>query len=118
MEHGCGSKGSKPGKTEVFTPAGLVAYAEGAVVSRTIIENRGGTVTLFAFADGEGLSEHAAPFDALVNVLDGEVKITIGGKPYHLKAGESIVMPADVPHALAAVTAFKMMLVMIKGDAK
>ena len=118
MEHCSGSKGSKPAKTEVFTPADLVAYAEGAVVSRTIIENCGGTVTLFAFADGEGLSEHAAPFDALVNVLDGEVKITIGGKPYHLKGGESIVMPANIPHALAAVTAFKMMLVMIKGEAK
>ncbi|MPM63711.1 hypothetical protein SDC9_110593 [bioreactor metagenome] len=115
MKNCSDSERSKQCRAEVFTPAGLVAYAEGAVVSRTIIETGGGTVTLFAFAGGEGLSEHTAPFDALVNVLDGEVKITIGGKPHHLKSGESIIMPANVPHALSAVTAFKMMLVMIKA---
>lgn len=115
MKHCSESEHPKQCLGEVFSPAGLVAYAEGAVVSRTIVENRGGTVTLFAFASGEGLSEHTAPFDALVNVLDGEVKITIGGKPHQLKSGESILMPANVPHALAAVTAFKMMLVMIKA---
>lgn len=115
MKHCSDSEGAKQCRAEAFTPAGLVAYAEGAVVSRTIIETGGGTVTLFAFADGEGLSEHTAPFDALVNVLDGEVKITIGGKPHRLKSGESIIMPANVPHALSAVTAFKMMLVMIKA---
>ncbi len=102
-------------KTEVFTPADQVAYAEGAVVSRTIIENGGGTVTLFSFDADQGLSEHAAPFDAMVCILDGEVRITIGGRPYHLKTGESIIMPANVPHALEAVTAFKMMLVMLKA---
>lgn len=115
MKHCSDSNGSKQHKAEVFSPAGLVAYAEGSVVSRTILENRGGTVTLFAFASGEGLSEHAAPFDALVNMLDGEVKITIGGQPHHLKGGESISMPANIPHALASVTAFKMMLVMLKA---
>lgn len=102
-------------ETGVFSPAELVTYGRKTVVSRTIIENEGGTVTIFAFDAGEGLSEHTAPFDALVNVLDGEVKITIGGEPYQVKAGESIIMPANVPHALAAVTAFKMMLVMVKA---
>ena len=102
-------------KAEVFTPANQVAYAEGAVVSRTIIENGGGTVTLFSFDANQGLSEHTAPFDAMVCILDGEARITIGGKPHHLKTGESIIMPANVPHALDAVTAFKMMLIMIKA---
>jgi quercetin dioxygenase-like cupin family protein len=115
MKHCSDSNCSKQRKGEVFAPAELVAYAEGAVVSRTVVENCGGTVTLFSFDAGEGLSEHAAPFDALVNVLDGEVKITIGGQPHHLKSGQSIIMPANIPHALAAVTAFKMMLVMIKA---
>lgn len=101
--------------TEVFAPRELVTYADGSVVSRTIIENNAGTVTLFAFVAGEGLSEHTAPFEAMVNVLDGEVKITIDGKPYQLKTGESIIMPANVPHALSAVTAFKMMLIMLKA---
>ena len=102
-------------KAEVFTPANQVAYAEGAVVSRTIIENGGGTVTLISFDANQGLSEHTAPFDAMVCILDGEARITIGGKPHHLKTGESIIMPANVPHALDAVTAFKMMLIMIKA---
>ena len=115
MESCSNANGSKFGKAEVFSPAGLVAYAEGAVVSRTIVESGGGTVTLFAFAEGQGLSEHTAPFDALVNVLDGEVQIAIAGKPHLLKSGESIIMPANIPHALSAVTAFKMMLVMIKA---
>ncbi len=115
MESCSNANGSKFGKAEVFSPAGLVAYAEGAVVSRTVVESGGGTVTLFAFAEGQGLSEHTAPFDALVNVLDGEVKIAIAGKPHLLKSGESIIMPANIPHALSAVTAFKMMLVMIKA---
>ena len=115
MESCSNANGSKFGKAEVFSPAGLVAYAEGAVVSRTVVESGGGTVTLFAFAEGQGLSEHTAPFDALVNVLDGVVKIAIAGKPHLLKSGESIIMPANIPHALSAVTAFKMMLVMIKA---
>ena len=102
-------------KAEVFTPANQVAYAEGAVVSRTIIENGGGTVTLFSFDANQRLSEHTAPFDAMVCILDGEARITIGGKPHHLKTGESIIMLANVPHALDAVTAFKMMLIMIKA---
>ena len=92
----------------------LVEYQHGSVVSRTIIKKETGTVTLFAFDQGQGLSEHTAPFDALVNVLDGEAEITIAGKDKHLKTGEMIIMPANKPHALKAVKRFKMMLVMIK----
>ena len=115
MEHCSDSGAARQCKGEVFAPAGLVNYAEGAVVSRTIIENGGGTVTLFSFDANQGLSEHTAPFDAMVCILDGEARITIGGKPHHLKTGENIIMPANVPHALDAVTAFKMMLIMIKA---
>jgi quercetin dioxygenase-like cupin family protein len=93
----------------------LVDYQEQAVVSKTVIEKKTGTVTVFAFDQGEGLSEHTAPFDALVYVLDGEVEITISGTPVIVKQGEMIIMPADKPHALKAVKPFKMMLVMIKS---
>lgn len=85
------------------------------MVSRTIIDKKAGTCTLFAFDAGQGLSEHTAPFDALVYLLDGEAEITISGKPFQLKAGDSIIMPADKPHALRAIKPFKMMLVMIKS---
>jgi quercetin dioxygenase-like cupin family protein len=93
----------------------MVSYQDGAVVSRTLIDKKTGTVTLFSFGEGQGLSEHTAPFDALVQVLDGEAEITIAGKPYHLDAGEIIVMPAGVPHALKAARRFKMMLTMIRS---
>ena len=93
----------------------LVDYQEKAVVSKTVIEKKTGTVTVFAFDQGEGLSEHTAPFDALVYVLDGEVEITISETPVIVKQGEMIVMPADKPHALKAVKKFKMMLIMIKS---
>jgi len=93
----------------------MVSYQDSAVVSRTLIDKKTGTVTLFAFGEGQGLSEHTAPFDALVQVLDGEAEITIAGKPYHLDAGEIIVMPAGVPHALKAARRFKMMLTMIRS---
>ena len=93
----------------------MVGYQEGAVVSKTLIDKTTGTVTLFAFGQGQGLSEHTAPFDALVQVLDGEVEIRISGKPFHLKAGEIIVMPANEPHALKAVNRFKMLLTMIRS---
>jgi quercetin dioxygenase-like cupin family protein len=92
----------------------MVAYQAGAVVSRTLINKEKGTVTLFSFDKGEGLSEHTAPYDALVYVMDGQVKITLGGTPYNLKKGEAIIMPADIPHALDALSKFKMLLVMIK----
>jgi len=94
----------------------LVDYQSGAVVSRTIIERKTGTVTLFAFDKGQGLSEHTAPFDALVHIIDGEALITIAGKPITLKAGEVTIMPADKPHGLKAPEKFKMMLVMIRGN--
>jgi len=94
---------------------GLIAYQAGAVVSRTLIDKPAGTVTLFAFDKGQGLSEHTAPFDAMVNVIDGDVEVTISGKPMKLKQGEMVIMPADKPHALKAVSRFKMMLVMIKS---
>lgn len=92
----------------------LISYQEGSVVSRTIIDKRAGTVTLFAFAQGQGLSEHTAPFDALVQVVEGAAEITISGKPHRLEAGEMIIMPAGEPHALRALGPFKMLLVMIR----
>jgi quercetin dioxygenase-like cupin family protein len=93
----------------------LVKYDKGAVVSRTIIEKKTGTVTIFSFDKGQGLSEHTAPFDALVEILDGEAEIVIAGKPIKVKAGEFIIMPAGKPHALKAVKKFKMALVMIRS---
>ena len=95
--------------------AQLVDYQEGSVVSRTIVDKKGGTVTLFAFDEAEGLSEHTAPFDALVYLVDGEAEVTISGKPMSLKEGEMVVMPANKPHALRAVKRFKMILVMIRS---
>ncbi|HLB28084.1 MAG: cupin [Chloroflexi bacterium RBG_16_51_9] len=100
---------------KVINPKELVSYQTGAVVSRTVIDKKTGTCTLFAFDAGQGLSEHTAPFDALVYLLDGEAEITISGTPFHLKNGDAIIMPADKPHALKAVKQFKMMLVMIKN---
>jgi quercetin dioxygenase-like cupin family protein len=95
--------------------AELVAYQEGSVVSRTLIDKKAGTVTLFAFGEGQGLSEHTAPFDALALIYEGRAEITIAGKPLSLKAGEMTIMPANVPHALKAVKPFKMLLVMVKS---
>jgi len=92
----------------------LIDYQEGSVVSRTIIDKKAGTVTIFAFDKGEGLSEHTTPYDALVYIIDGETEVTISGKPIRLKKGELTIMPANEPHALSAVTKFKMLLVMIK----
>ncbi len=94
---------------------GLVNYQEGAVVSKTIIEKNAGTVTLFAFGKGQGLSEHTAPFDALAYIVDGEAEITISGIPHPVKGGEIIIMPANQPHALKAISEFKMLLVMIRS---
>jgi len=100
---------------EVATLADLVDYQSGSVVSREIIKKKTGTVTLFAFDEGQGLSEHTAPFDALVCILDGEAEITISGKPHRLSAGQMIIMPANEPHALRAVKRYKMLLVMIRS---
>lgn len=93
----------------------LVAYQDGSVVSREIIRKSTGTVTLFAFDIGQGLSEHTAPFDALVNIVDGQVEITISNKPYQLGRGDCIILPAGEPHSLKATSRFKMMLVMIRS---
>jgi len=93
----------------------LVNYQAGAVVSREIIRKETGTVTLFAFDAGQGLSEHTAPFDALVYLVDGQAEITISGKPNLLRKGEMIIMPAHEPHALMAVEPFKMLLIMIRS---
>jgi quercetin dioxygenase-like cupin family protein len=93
----------------------LIDYQEGAIVSRTIIDKKAGTVTLFAFDEGQGLSEHTAPYDALVYLLDGEANVVISGKSVRLKKGEMTIMPANEPHALKAVTKFKMILTMIRS---
>jgi len=92
----------------------LVKYQTNSVVSKTLINKPAGTVTLFAFDQGEGLSEHRAPFDAIVNILDGEAEIKIDGEPRIVRAGEMIIMPADHPHSLSAIKKFKMLLIMIK----
>jgi quercetin dioxygenase-like cupin family protein len=102
-------------KAQVAKLAGLVDYQDGSVVSREIVSKKTGTVTLFAFDRGQGLSEHTTPFDALVHVLDGEAEITISGKPLHVKEGEMVIMPANQPHALKAIKKFKMMLTMIRA---
>ena len=93
----------------------LIDYQDGSVVSRTIIDKKTGTVTLFAFDEGQGLSEHKAPYDALVYLLEGEVDVTLYGNPVRLKKGELTIMPANKPHALVAVTKFKMLLTMIRS---
>ncbi len=94
----------------------MVAYQEGSVVSRTLVSKPTGTVTLFAFDDGQGLSEHTAPFDALAHMLEGEAEIIVAGKPIHARAGEMVLMPANQPHALKALTRFKMLLTMIRSS--
>jgi quercetin dioxygenase-like cupin family protein len=94
--------------------AGLVEYQEGSVVSRTVLKKETGTVTAFAFDAGQGLSEHTAPFDALVQVIDGEAEIRVSDEVFHLASGEAAILPANVPHALTAVQSFKMLLTMIR----
>ena len=93
----------------------LADYQEGSVVSKTIIDKTTGTVTFFAFDKGQGLSEHTAPYDALIYIIEGAAEITIGGKPNNLIEGEMILMPANIPHSLKAVEKFKMLLIMIKS---
>lgn len=101
-------------KAKVLKLADLVEYQEGSVVSRTLIDKETGTVTLFAFDEGQGLSEHAAPFDAMATIIDGEAEISIAGQAFRLKEGEMIIMPANKPHAVKALTRFKMLLIMIR----
>jgi quercetin dioxygenase-like cupin family protein len=100
---------------DVAKAADLVHYQDGSVVSREIVKKPTGNVTIFAFDEGQGLSEHMAPFDALVHVLEGEVEVSIAGKPHRVHAGEMILMPAQQPHALKALKQFKMILTMIRS---
>lgn len=101
-------------KGTVLRLASLVEYSEGGVISKQLIKNPAGNITLFSFDKGEGLSEHRAPFDALVQVLEGTADISVNGNLFTVKAGESIVFPANAPHALTATERFKMLLTMIK----
>ena len=100
---------------EVLQLKDHIQYGEGAVVSRTLIKKPTGTLTLFAFDQGQELSEHTAPFEAIVHVVEGETELTIGGQPIRAKEGEMVIMPANIPHAVKAVTRFKMLLTMIRS---
>ena len=100
--------------SEVKSLLELLQYQDGSIVSRVLLKNNGGTVTLFAFDHGEGLSEHTAPFEALVFIVDGEAEVEIAGKAYSVKEGETITLPANIPHAVKAATRFKIMLTMIR----
>jgi quercetin dioxygenase-like cupin family protein len=99
---------------KVLSLKDLVAYQEGTVASRMIVFKEAGNITLFSFDEGEGLSEHTAPFDAVVTILDGECEVWVAGETHRLKEGETIIFPANRPHALSAITRFKMMLTMIR----
>ena len=98
-----------------LTLSDLVAYADGSVVSKTLIDKKIGTVTMFSFGAGQGLSEHTVPYDAFVQIVDGEAEVTINGEPHTVTAGQMIIMPANIPHELKAVKPFKMLLVMIRA---
>ena len=100
--------------SRIFSMDKSIEYTSGGVVSKLVVNSKGGNVTLFSFVKGQGLTEHSAAFDALVQVIDGEVEITMDGKLHNLKKGDCIIMPANVPHALQAVESFKMILTMIK----
>lgn len=114
MKHEETPAGAERGAAQVMRLTELADYQNDSIVSRTVIDKKTGTVTFFAFDEGQGLSEHTAPFDALVYLLDGEAEISISGKAFHLKAGEMIIMPANHPHSLKATRKFKMMLTMIR----
>jgi quercetin dioxygenase-like cupin family protein len=102
-------------KGRALEPAGLIDYATGSVVSKTLLKKKTGSLTLFSFDTGQGLSEHTSPFDATVLILNGQADLTIGGNPVRARAGEMVVMPAGVPHALHASEPFKMLLIMIRS---
>ena len=107
-------KGEAP-KGQAIPLAGYISYAEGSVVSKTLLDRKAGTLTLFSFDAGQGLSEHTAPFDASVEILDGEAVITIGGQEVRAGVGDLVIMPAHVPHSLRAEKRFKMLLIMIRA---
>ena len=115
MEHDKSKKDADNLSGQALKLVNLIDYQEDSIVSRTIINKAAGTFTLFAFGGGQGLSEHTAPFDALVYLLDGEAEVTISGKSLNLREGDMVIMPANQPHSLRAIKRFKMMLVMIKS---
>ncbi|MDQ1332196.1 MAG: hypothetical protein QG576_230 [Bacteroidota bacterium] len=102
-------------KAKVFSFNDSVEYASGGILSKTVLKKETGNISLFSFAKGEALSEHTSPFDAMIQVVDGKGEVTIGGKPFILDAGQSIIMPANITHAVKAVEKFKMVLTMIKS---
>jgi quercetin dioxygenase-like cupin family protein len=103
-------------KSKVFSFKDSADYAEGAIVSKTVLKKESGNISLFAFAKGEALSEHTAPFDAMIQVVEGKGEVTIGGSPFILESGQTIIMPANIPHSVKAVEKFKMVLTMIKSN--
>jgi quercetin dioxygenase-like cupin family protein len=115
MEHGEKQAGGGRIPLQPVKMMDLIEYQKGSVVSRTIIDKKTGTLTLFAFDEGQGLSEHTTPFDALVYCLDGEAEVVISGKAFRLREGEMLIMPAHQPHAVRAVKQFKMILIMIRS---
>ena len=102
-------------KGKSMSLADMIEYSAEGVISKQVLKSKAGNITLFSFDKGQGLSEHEAPFDAMVQILDGKAKIIIDGKPLTLKTGQSVIMPANIPHALSAPEKFKMLLTMIKG---
>lgn len=107
---------TQPFMAEVVKLEKLIQYQKSAVVSKQLLSKRAGTLTLFAFAKGESLSEHTAPYDATILLLDGKAEITLGGVRHKIKKGECIIMPANIPHALKAVERFKMLLLMLRSN--
>jgi quercetin dioxygenase-like cupin family protein len=102
-------------KAKVFTFNDSVEYASGGILSKTVLKKETGNISLFSFAKGEALSEHTAPFDAMIQVIDGKGEVIVGGKPFTLNSGDVIIMPANIPHAVKAVDKFKMVLTMIRS---
>jgi quercetin dioxygenase-like cupin family protein len=115
MKHDAQRTGTEPLRARVVRMADLVEYQDGSVVSREVISRKTGTVTVFAFDEGQGLSEHTAPYDALVYILDGEAEVAISGRGLHAKEGDMVIMPANEPHALNAINRFKMALFMVRS---
>jgi quercetin dioxygenase-like cupin family protein len=103
-------------KAKVFSFSDSVEYASGGILSKTVLKKETGNISLFSFAQGEALSEHTAPFDAMIQVVDGKAEVIIGGKSFILESGQTIIMPANIPHAVKAVEKFKMVLTMIKSN--
>ncbi len=114
-ENTMSSTGSEIAGAQAVPLSGLVNYQEGSVVSRVILKRDKGNVTLFAFDEGQGLSEHTSPFDALVQVIEGDAEVTVAGKPIAVKPGQVVLLPAEKPHAVKAITRFKMVLTMIRS---